>query len=470
MTSDRKPGPILLIAALAIVAGRSLAQAPTTRDSLEFSQKKVRANMEELEERMFRLANLLREAQPESSARLVLGLKRSREDLIVAEMDQTRALIAAGRLEEATEHQRAILVKLEELRKLLLSADLDLILKLERLRQLTRVNKALNELKKEEDRQAEALDKLGDQAADEQKQMQLDAMREAADEAARKLEETAADAQGAMPQESGVSGEIEAARGDESAARQDLSKGEAKSAAGKKRKAGSKIGQASGKVSSAREQLLDELQDPIRAAVIDALNQMVEHQRRVKEGMPAADAGQPPAGWNSLRDLERGVVDLARSTRDLVEETEFSVALPPALRVTEAYAAASAAKFAGSAVDAETRRVGGRLMDDLEGLLKILLDEAAGAKRAGKRSEGGCKGCADRNKLISELSTVRLLELGLREDTRAADSRRQPEAAQLAAEIQVAVRALGERQNRTSKATVSLKNQSCSRCLGTEDE
>ena len=94
-----------------------------------------------------------------------------------------RALVAAGKLEEAVERQRVVIVKLEELRRLLLSSDLDLILKLERLRQLTRVRKSLDELEKEEKRQAEALDKMGDDATDEKDQMKLDAMREAADEA-----------------------------------------------------------------------------------------------------------------------------------------------------------------------------------------------------------------------------------------------------------------------------------------------
>ena len=101
--------PIVAVAWLAI-AGGARCQDPTTRESLEFSQRKVRANMQELEERMFRLSTLLRDAQPESAARLVLGLKRSREELIVADMDEARAFIAAGKLEEAAERQRVIIV------------------------------------------------------------------------------------------------------------------------------------------------------------------------------------------------------------------------------------------------------------------------------------------------------------------------------------------------------------------------
>ena len=176
MPSDRRIRlvPIVVVAGLAI-AGGARCQDPTTRESLEFSQRKVRANMQELEERMFRLSTLLRDAQPESAARLVLGLKRSREELIVADMDEARAFIAGGRLEEAAERQRVIIVKLEELRRLLLSSDLDLILKLERLRQLTRVRKSLDELEKEEGRQADALEKMGDDATAEKDRMKLEA-------------------------------------------------------------------------------------------------------------------------------------------------------------------------------------------------------------------------------------------------------------------------------------------------------
>jgi hypothetical protein len=164
------------------------------------------------------------------------------------------------------------------------------------------------------------------------------------------------------------------------------------------------------------------------------------------------------------------VIDLARSTRDLVEETEFSVALPSSLRLAESYAAASAATLAASRIDAETRRVGGRLLDDLKALLKIMTDEAAGAQRAGRPAAGGCKGCADRNKLISELSMIRLLESALREDTKAVDAARQQEAAAVAVELQKAVRTLADWQTKTGKVTDALKKRSCSKCLGTGHE
>ena len=65
---------------------------------------------------------------------------------------------------------------------------------------------------------------------------------------------------------------------------------------------------------------------------------------------------------------------------------------------------------------------------------------------------------------------VRLLEVGLRSDTQAAESRRSVDAEKLAAEIQAAVKTLADRQARTSKVTGTLKTRSCSKCLGTEEE
>ena len=48
------------------------------QEQIKFQQEKARAHMRELEDRMFRLAKLIRETQPDDSARLLLGVRKAR--------------------------------------------------------------------------------------------------------------------------------------------------------------------------------------------------------------------------------------------------------------------------------------------------------------------------------------------------------------------------------------------------------
>ena len=73
----------------------SLAAGPTTQpvtkpstqplskiseaDQIEFLQKNVQAQMQELQDRMFRLAETTKATEPGDSAKLILALRRSRD-------------------------------------------------------------------------------------------------------------------------------------------------------------------------------------------------------------------------------------------------------------------------------------------------------------------------------------------------------------------------------------------------------
>ena len=69
----------------------------TAEEKIKFEQDKAHAHMRELEGRMFRVAELLRPTQPDDSARLLMGVTRSREQLIVEEMREASELIAHAR-------------------------------------------------------------------------------------------------------------------------------------------------------------------------------------------------------------------------------------------------------------------------------------------------------------------------------------------------------------------------------------
>ena len=82
--------------------------AVSDRDTIGFSQQNAAAQMNELEERMFRLSEALRGLEPENASRLRLALKFSREEQILEQMRETHKLSKDAQLSKAeTEVERA---------------------------------------------------------------------------------------------------------------------------------------------------------------------------------------------------------------------------------------------------------------------------------------------------------------------------------------------------------------------------
>ena len=135
-------------------AGASDA-APKANESdvLSFREAEVAAEMTELEERMFRLSEAIKQLEPENSSRLMLGLKFAREELILHQMKETQKLLDAASLGEASAEQKHLIAKLQRLHDLLLSTDLDLQMRLERLRQLREIIRRLDKVIQEEERE-----------------------------------------------------------------------------------------------------------------------------------------------------------------------------------------------------------------------------------------------------------------------------------------------------------------------------
>ncbi len=122
-------------------------------EDLAFRQKKIAAEMRELEERMFRLSETLKGVEPENASRLLMGLKFARDELILHHMQELEELLAALNLGEALVGEREVLTKLQRLEELLLALDLDFQMQLERLRLLRRILQQLDTAILEEQRQ-----------------------------------------------------------------------------------------------------------------------------------------------------------------------------------------------------------------------------------------------------------------------------------------------------------------------------
>jgi hypothetical protein len=123
------------------------------RDTIGFSQQNAAAQMNELEERMFRLSEALRGLEPENASRLKLALKFSREEQILEQMRETHKMLKEAQLSQAETEAKELIAKLEHLRNLLLAEDLDFQLKLARLRQMRETLNQLERIVKEERRE-----------------------------------------------------------------------------------------------------------------------------------------------------------------------------------------------------------------------------------------------------------------------------------------------------------------------------
>lgn len=155
----------------ATTVGGADAAEVGVEDVLSFRQAKVAAEMTELEERMFRLSEALKQMEPESASRLMLGLKFAREELILHQMKEAQKLLDGLSLADATAEEQQLLDKLQRLHDLLLSTDLDFQMRLEQLRQIREILRRLDKAIEEENRE------LALSTDTDEKQKRLDGLR-----------------------------------------------------------------------------------------------------------------------------------------------------------------------------------------------------------------------------------------------------------------------------------------------------
>ena len=100
-------------------SGETKDEAVSDRDTIGFSQQNAASQMNELEDRMFRLSEALRGLEPENASRLRLALKFSREEQILEQMRETFKLLKDAQLSKAETETKELIAKLEHLRNLL---------------------------------------------------------------------------------------------------------------------------------------------------------------------------------------------------------------------------------------------------------------------------------------------------------------------------------------------------------------
>ena len=83
------------------------ASTVSEEDRIQFTQKDVQAQMQELQDRMFHLADISRETEPDNATRLLLAVRKAREQLIIEQMNDVLDKLTRKDLTRRRRHQRS---------------------------------------------------------------------------------------------------------------------------------------------------------------------------------------------------------------------------------------------------------------------------------------------------------------------------------------------------------------------------
>lgn len=567
-------------------AKNASAKPPALGDSdrLSFDQSKVAAEMTELEERMFRLAETLKSVEPENSSRLRLALKNAREELILHQMKGTQEVLRQLKLGEALTEEKQILAKLQRLHDLLLSMDLDFQMRLERLRLIREALRQLDRAIKEEDREqklskdtagheseiaklrqqrvtlekliarqtehveqgrklsklqrlddphrktlaglskeqeqtrgetkqlagqeaapgsasknlrdaesqmaasCESLKKEQVQAALPNQQRALESLKKESDrvlaELNRREPELAAEKFAAMQKDQAGNrtqtnqiGDLVRKVGDGGAAalaeliRAGGSMSSAEDALGGRKPAPASVDQeralqslkyARDQLAQEAERLLAELGAEVRKRVLEGITLMLEKQTAVREStvalQPQAKKGsrQAVASVVGLAQPENRIIEIDSELITLVEETEFGIALPAALRVVGR--SMSNVKRSLGQGDASPPVVTAerQIEADLQALLEAMKQMPSSREPKGRPGRGQRDRERELNRLIAELKMVRILQVRVNGETVDANGQRPQSSADLPAALRKAIASVEEHQDEVRGTTQKL--------------
>lgn len=426
---------LLLLAALAFGALAPMsvhAQAikgedATEADGAKFQNERARQHMLELEQRMFRLAEMLKESQPEDAQRLIMGVERSREKLLVQRMDSVSDLISGLELNEASGKIESVIDELRAIKKLLLTADLEAAIKQEQLRKIKGAIKDIEAIEAQEAENQGQSDKLAEDGEPSDAAMKgLGEAEKRNKEATDRLSDKVGDINPADPS----LGEAQKSLGEASKsmgeASDQLSKGQSPSGASESQgDARKKLDDAKKKLEAARDKLQKELERKIRGLVVDNLRAMLKQQTQIREQLELvsdqADQGDARAivQVRSFAAPEQEIITLAEETIELTELVEFSVALPPALSavrdrmmyLVDDYSAG----LGGPAVVAATKQVEA----DLEALIDAMeMSNQNQDPKDQKPNEGNPREQEQRevNQILAELRMLRIMQVATNEN------------------------------------------------------
>jgi hypothetical protein len=214
------------------------------------------------------------------------------------------------------------------------------------------------------------------------------------------------------------------------------------------------------------ERLARQLRNEVKKRVTEGLTLMLEEQIIVRKQTVALQSGvkegsrQALTAVAALAKREERITSVAQEMINIVEETEFGIALPAALAAvrdaTEGVQMSLAEGDASDSVVAAEQRIEA----DLKSMLEIVSEMSDANSRNRRRGNGG-NSAEDRrkeqNRIISELRMLRLLQDRVRQNTVEVDAKRA--GASLTAAIRKRVEYLEGRQDDIRDAAERLAEE-----------
>ncbi|MBL9122726.1 MAG: hypothetical protein JNG90_03780, partial [Planctomycetaceae bacterium] len=211
------------------------------------------------------------------------------------------------------------------------------------------------------------------------------------------------------------------------------------------------------------DELLAQLGPEIRKRVIEAVTIMLEKQIAVREAtqtlVPQVEKGsrQAVASVVGLGKAEGRIVDVANEILSLVEETEFGIALPAALRSVKRSMTGVQAVLTEGQATAEVVAAEQQIESDLNALLEAMKQLPSSQPPKSNNQKGSPQERErELNRLIAELKMIRILQVRVNDDTVQVDAQRGVEAAALAAKLRQEIEAIEEHQDEVREATERL--------------
>jgi hypothetical protein len=397
-------------------------------DQVQFQQKTVEAQMQELQERMYHLADLTRDSEPDDSSRLLMAVRKAREDLIIEQMRDAIDQLGRADLTKAAGEQEQILIKLNELKKLLTTTDLDLQMQLDKLKKLNDAIAKLDNGIKEERREQKQTGDLAKKNVTDPKNLTTPKSdqqqnRRATDAIAQSMKDLGGESAKTADKLGNASQSMALAEGH-------LGGGHPGDASPLQGRAADTMQEARDQLDKERQKLLDELEKQVRQQVVTNLQEMLDRQKSIRGASEAVVVHLDPSDREvrlrvkQLAPAETAIVRICDETLELINQTQFSVALPPALDEIKSNCMSVADRLGSGTVDMPVVEDQKQIEQDLANLLDTFKQLAA---QPG--GPGNCRGCkGNKNKLLAELKTLRVLQARVNTHTTRTDAQRVAEA------------------------------------------
>jgi hypothetical protein len=198
-------------------------------------------------------------------------------------------------------------------------------------------------------------------------------------------------------------------------------------------------GKALAALKEAEEQLADEaerlarqLRREVKKRVTEGLTAMLEMQVAVRERTVALGPGVKEGSRQALSALsavakrEEKITDAAQDLINIVEETEFGIALPAALAAIRDATESVQVALADGDASADVVRAEKQIEEDLKEMLEVVSEMSDANSKKGKRMAGNSpdEQRREQNRIISELKMIRLLETRVHQSTIDVDGKR----------------------------------------------